>query len=178
MCLERHRQRAADRAQVAGERKLSGELVSGQWPRGKLAGRHEDAQRDRQIEAPGFFRQVGRRQVDRDFPARKFELGVLQCGPHALPAFLDFGIRQTDQVEGGQTRREMDLDRDRRRIETGKGPAVEDGKRHSSVLAVHDRGAQAYLSFVRTRPTSRPSSSVTRASSASSFSRVRARTRV
>ena len=43
MRLERHRQRAADRTQIAGQCELAGELVSGQRCRGQLSGRGENA---------------------------------------------------------------------------------------------------------------------------------------
>jgi len=42
-----------------------------------LTGGCEDAERDRQIEAPGLFRQISRSQIDSDAAGGKFEARVL-----------------------------------------------------------------------------------------------------
>ena len=70
----RHGQRTADRSQVAGERQFAREFIVGQLMRRDLAGRGQDAERDRQIEASGFLAQVRRRQVDRHLARRKLRI--------------------------------------------------------------------------------------------------------
>ena len=62
----RHRERAADRAHLAGQRQLAHDRAAGQrvgasWP---LAA--EDRDRERQVEARAHLAQVRRREVDRD----------------------------------------------------------------------------------------------------------------
>ncbi len=69
---QRHRQRAADRPQLAGQRQLAGEFVAPEhraasWPR------QQHAQRDRQVEAAALLGQVRRREVDGDAPRREIE---------------------------------------------------------------------------------------------------------
>ena len=66
-----HRQRAAYRAQFAGQCQLARKFVTFKTVGRELAGSGENAQGDRQIEPPALFRQVGRRQVDRDPPRRQ-----------------------------------------------------------------------------------------------------------
>jgi hypothetical protein len=90
---EAHRQRAADRAQLARQRQLAGELVAIQQLRGDLLGRGQNAERDRQVEASGFLRQFGRGQVDGDAPAWHVEARVLQRRAHAVLGLAHFGIR-------------------------------------------------------------------------------------
>ena len=130
MRLERHCQGAANRTQIARQCELAGELVAGQCGRGQLSGCSENAQGDRQIESAGLLRQVCRRKIDRDLARRKFELRVLQRRAHPVTAFPDFGVGQSDQIERGQPSREVHFDRDRRRIESGKRAAMQDGNRH------------------------------------------------
>ena len=103
MRLERHGERAANRAQVAGERELAGELVSRCRRHRKLSRGDENAERDGQIEASRFLGQIGRRQVDGDFARRKFEMRVLQRCAHAIAALLHCGFGQADKVESGQS---------------------------------------------------------------------------
>ncbi len=59
------RQGAAHGPQLAGQRQLAGELEGLGSRRVPVAGRGEDAQRDRQVEAPRLLGHVGRCQVDR-----------------------------------------------------------------------------------------------------------------
>lgn len=92
----RHRERAAHRPQRARERQLARELAAVERAGRKLAARGENAERDRQIEAAGLLRQIGRREVDGDAPHGKLEPAVLQRGAHALAAFAHFEIGQPD----------------------------------------------------------------------------------
>ena len=55
-CLQRHRQRAADGAQLAGQPKLAGELVLALSMTGDLLRCNENADRDRQVEVTRFLR--------------------------------------------------------------------------------------------------------------------------
>ena len=112
---QHHGERAADGAQLAGQRELAGELVALERRRGDLPGGREDAQGDRQIEAPRFLGQIGRREIDRDTPRRKFELRILQRGAHAIARFAHLGVGQADEVERRKSIREVDLDFDGRR---------------------------------------------------------------
>ena len=101
-------------------------------PRGvDLPGGGEDAERDRQVEAARFLRQVGRRQADRDaLVVRELEAAGLQRRAHALARFLDLGVGQADQREARQAVGEMHLDRHRGRLEAAQGAAVDDGEGH------------------------------------------------
>ena len=101
-----------------------------------LPGRGQDAERDRQVEAARFLRQVGRRQADRDpLVVRELEAAGLQRRAHPLARLLDFGVGQTHQREARQAVGEMHLDRDRGRFEAAQGTTVDDGKGHGSKAA-------------------------------------------
>ena len=72
-----HRERAADRAQVAGERQLARELMRRE-PLGRdLRGGREDAERDRQVEPAALLGQVRRCEVDGDAARGELEAAVL-----------------------------------------------------------------------------------------------------
>ena len=130
LCADRHRQRAPHGAQLSAERELAREFETAQRVSRKLAGRGEYAERDRQIEAAGFLRQIRGREVDRDVARGKLEVRVLQRRAHAIARFLHFGFRQADDGEARKTIGEMHFHRDRRRVHAREGPAVEDCKRH------------------------------------------------
>ena len=98
---QRHGERAAHRAQLAGERELARELVAVERLQRELAARGEDAERDRQVEAAGVLRQVGRREIDRDAPRGKLEMRVVERRAHAVARFAHLGIGQADDVERG-----------------------------------------------------------------------------
>jgi FtsP/CotA-like multicopper oxidase with cupredoxin domain len=66
------------------------------FPSGR-AGGGENAERDRQIEAAGLLRQVGRREVDREFSGWEIELRVLQRGASvAQPTSVTIRMRFVD----------------------------------------------------------------------------------
>ena len=111
-CPIGHCQRAADRAQLAGQRKFPGIFVFGEFIGGDLSGRGEYAERDGQVEAPAFLGQVGGSEVDRDAPGGKIKTAILQRGAHAVLAFFDLGFRQAHDGEVGQAVGEMHLDGD------------------------------------------------------------------
>ena len=126
-----HRQRAAHRPQLAAERELARELECRQPSGIDLPARREDAERNWQVEAAGFFRQVGGREVDGDALVRgKLKPAVLDCGAHPLARFLDFGIGQADQREARQAVGQMHFDRDLGRRERVECAAVDDGEGH------------------------------------------------
>ena len=93
---ERHRQRAACRAQLARQRQFAGELVLVQARGGDLFGGGEDTERDRQVEAARFFLQIGGGEVDGDALGGKFEAAVLDGGPHTVLGFFHLRIGQPD----------------------------------------------------------------------------------
>ena len=124
-----HRERAAYRTQVAGQRQLAGEFEAFERGHIDLTARREDTQRDRQIEAAGFLRQIGRRQIDRDaLVVWKLQAAVQQRCAHPLARFLHFGIGQPDQREVRQAVREVHLDRDFGGEQRMQRPAVDDGE--------------------------------------------------
>ncbi len=132
--LQGHGQRAANRPQLAGQRQFAGEFVIGQGRRRDLPAGGEDAEGDRQVEAPGLLGQVGRRQVDGDALAGKLEAGIDDGGAHAVTRLLDLGIGQADQRKAGQAAGQMGLDDDRRRVQAIQSATVGDGQRHAAGL--------------------------------------------
>jgi hypothetical protein len=120
MRLERHRQRSTDRPQFAGQCQLARELVGSECRRRNLPRCCQDPERDRQIESARLLGQVGGGEIGCDPACRKLEMRVLQCGTHAVPTFLDLGLRKTHKVARRQATGKMHLDRDRRRVEAGE----------------------------------------------------------
>ncbi len=98
-----HAQRTPDRAQGAAERELAGKFVAGQRGAVDLAAGGQNAERNRQIEAPRLFGQIGRRQVDCDaLVVRPIEPGVQNGRAHPLARLLHLGIGQPHQRQAGQ----------------------------------------------------------------------------
>jgi hypothetical protein len=128
--VEGHRQRTADRSQCAGQRQLARKFVARERRGRQLLGGGENAERDRQIEAARFLRQIRRCEIHRDLAGRKIELRVLQRGAHALARFLHLGFWKTDKVERRQPAGEMHLDGDQRRVDAGEAARENDGERH------------------------------------------------
>ena len=125
-----HRERAANRAQFTRQRKLTGEFVDVELVLRQLSARRENADGDRQVEAPRLLRQVGRRETHGDFSLWKLELRVLQRGANAVARLAHFGLRKPDDVDAGQPAREMDLDADAGCRHAGQRAAVDDGDGH------------------------------------------------
>src|SRR4030095_6646011 len=166
---------SANRPQRASERELSREFVRRERGRGNLARRREYADCDRQIEAAGFLRQVGRREIHRDLASGKLELRILQRRAYALARFLDLGVRKTHQIECRQPAGKMTLDSDRCGLQACEGARVDNRQRHrclagNAIGSKSRRGAPGDYSVLLGG--SRFSISARRASSASSFSRV------
>jgi hypothetical protein len=128
----RHGERTAHRAQLARERELARELVRIELRGGQLTGRSEDAERDRQVEAAAFLRQLGRREIDRDPPRRELEAAVRERSAHAFAAFLHLRLREPDDGEAGEPGPDVHLDVDRGGVEPGERPAAHDRKRHQA----------------------------------------------
>jgi len=68
---------------------------------GYLPRRRQHAERDRQVEAPRFLRQVGRGEVDGDLARRKLEVRVLKCRTHAVARLADFGVGRPTRLKAG-----------------------------------------------------------------------------
>lgn len=132
-CLQRHGQRAAHRAQLAGEREFAGKFMAGQAGRRNLPAGGEDAEGDRQVEAPGFLGQVGRGQVYGDAAGGVLEAGIDDRGTDAVACLANFGVGQADQGQSGQPVGQVHLDGDRRRVEAVESPAEGDGQRHELI---------------------------------------------
>ncbi len=111
---ERHRERALHGSQLACQRELAGELEALEPREVELAGGGQDAERDRQVEAPRLLRQVGRREADGDaLVVRELEAAGLQRRAHPFARFLDLGVGQADEREARQAVGQMHLDRHR-----------------------------------------------------------------
>ena len=106
---DRDRQRAGDGPQLAGQCQLADELVLSQFVRGDLAGRRQNAERDRQIKATAVFRQISRGEVDGDALGGEVELGRQQGRADPILALFDRRFRQADDAETGQAGRQMGL---------------------------------------------------------------------
>ncbi len=127
---KRHRERAADRAQLAGERELAREFVIIEPAARQLPARGENADGDGQVESAGFLRQIGRRETDRHLARRKFEARVLQRCAYAIACLAHFGFGEPDDVHAGQAAGQMHFDTDGRRRDAGQRAAVDDGDGH------------------------------------------------
>ena len=116
-------QYAGDPFQRAIEPELAEKFVPVEPLARRLTRRGEYAQRDRKIEPPTVFGQVGRREIHRDASSRKFESGIGQRGPHSLFTFANRGGRQTDDGENRQPGAEVHFNRNRRRAQANLRPA-------------------------------------------------------
>jgi len=93
---------------------------------GVLAGGAQGAERDRQIETPAFLGKIGGGEIDRDPPVGKLELVVDECAMHPVLALAHRHLGQTHDRHRRQSARELDLDRDRRRLDPEPSAAVKD----------------------------------------------------
>jgi hypothetical protein len=128
-----HGQGAAHRPQFARERELAREFVGLEPRRLDLPARGQDAQRDGQVEAARILGQVGRREVDGDaLVVGELQPRVLDGRAHALARLLDFHVGQPDEREAGQSVGQVDLDRDRGRLQAEQGAALHQRQTHCS----------------------------------------------
>jgi hypothetical protein len=151
MRFQGHRQRAANRPQIASQSKLAGEFVAAEGIARNLPGGGKNSQRDGQVEATRFLGQVGGREVD-SYPARgKVEPRVLQGGANAIAALLDLGLGQSDQIECRQPAGKVNLDFNRRRVEPGERTAVQDGYGHAYAFSPQEslEGASGAAGLLR-----------------------------
>src|ERR1700693_6061509 len=77
-----------------------------------LAGGHENADGDWQIERSTFFADIGRREVHGDAPRWNLEARIHERSTHTLAALLDCVRRQADNRPLRQPLRGVDLDDD------------------------------------------------------------------
>jgi hypothetical protein len=127
---QRHGERAAHGAQLAGERELARKLVAFQALARDLARGGENTERDRKIEASALLRELGWREIDRDAPGGKSEVAVHQGRAHPFPALTNLRVRETHDREARQAVAEMNLDGHVRGVEPGERTAVHDRKGH------------------------------------------------
>ena len=114
-------QHAADRPELAGETELAVELAccSSVFSREfALPGRQQDAERDGQVVAAAFLRQIRGREIHRDAAGGNSKPAVDERGAHALLAFAHRGFGHADDGERGQPAAEVHFDVDARRRET------------------------------------------------------------
>ena len=112
--MQRRQEQPGDRPQLAGQTQLPVALKGA--PRGgQLAARDQQAQRDRQVKAGALFRQLDRRQIDRDTSGGKFIAGIQQRRAHALTAFPHHRRGQSHDREIRQTTPDMQFDLHQRR---------------------------------------------------------------
>jgi hypothetical protein len=113
------------------ERRPYGSNVSVQ---AQLAHRHEpvkvdcviarggkNGQRNRQIISSPNLRQIGRRQVDNNVPARKVVAGFPYCRTHPLPGFADGSVGKPNDLETARTGGYDGFDLDRPGFHTYQG---------------------------------------------------------
>ncbi|MDT4855593.1 hypothetical protein FQZ97_899540 [compost metagenome] len=131
---------AAHRAKLSAQRELACEFPARQ-PRGvDLAAGGQDAQRDRQVEAPRVLGQVGRRQVHRDaLVGRELQPGVGDGRAHAFAGFLHLGVGQAHQREAGQAVGQVDFDLHGPRVQAEQGAAAHQRQTHRNSLPVSVR---------------------------------------
>ena len=83
-----------------------------------MVGRAENTERDREVEAAPLLLPLGGREVRDDTAQRELEARVADRRAHALARFRDRGVGETHDVEMRQTIGDVDLDDDRRGLET------------------------------------------------------------
>jgi len=77
-----------------------------------LLGGDDDAYGDRQVEAGPFFADVGRGEADGDAAIGKDATGVAYSGANPLARFLHRRVRQADDIDRGQSGKQIDFDLD------------------------------------------------------------------
>ena len=106
LCSHCHRQCTRDRAQLACQGELSEKSAVLRDLFQILRGR-EDADQQRQvINRTGLFL-VGRCKIHRHAADRKLKAVVFDRGPYTLSGFFDSGVRESDDIEGRQSGRDI-----------------------------------------------------------------------
>ncbi len=116
--LQRTGQQSTRAVQLAAERQLAIQFDAREGPRRQSLRRHENADRDGEVEPAAFLGQVGRREVHRDAACRKLVATIGQRRTHPVLALLDRGFEQADHRKGWQARPDVDFDPHQRRLET------------------------------------------------------------
>ena len=106
------RQHAGDRGDRAVEAELAQHREARQRVRRDGADRRHQAERDREIIVAAFLRQVGGGEIDGDAARRQREARGDQRRAHPLARLGHRLVRQADDVEGRQSRRNLHLDVD------------------------------------------------------------------
>ncbi len=132
---DRGRQHAGDRNQRAVEPKLTERDIADQLVRGQHVHRHQEPERDGQIEVAALLLHVGRREIHRDPPRRQSQPEARERTTHPLPALGDRLVRQADNHESGEARADLHLHVDRQRLDTLEGDGIDMGD-HSAFSAV------------------------------------------
>ena len=104
------RERAAHRADLAGQRQLADHRAAVDGVVVDLAAGDEQRDRQRQVEARADLAQVGRREVHGDAPQRELEARVHQRRPHALTRLADRLVGEPDDRERRQALADVRLD--------------------------------------------------------------------
>src|SRR4029450_5398626 len=113
--------RAAHRPDSPVERKLAERRMARETLGRQLAGRGEDRERDREVEAASLLPKTGRGKVHGDPPERPLELGARDPGAHALLRLLASLVRESDDCERWDAALQMSLDLDRPGVQADEG---------------------------------------------------------
>src|SRR5207249_10463367 len=106
-----------DPAEAPVERKLAHRGVAVELVVRNLARRGEHREGDRQVVAGPLLAKAGRREVDRDAPARELELRRSYAAPDALPRLRAGAVGQADDHERRRPVPDVGLDFDASRLE-------------------------------------------------------------
>jgi len=112
------RERAARAAHAAIERDLADRGDLRERLAGRLLGRDEQAEREREVGCRAFLAAVGGREVHGHAPVRSVEPRVPQRGPDTIARLARRRIRQANHGEPGQAGAHVDLAVDRECLET------------------------------------------------------------
>ncbi len=88
--------------------------------RANLLRSNEDADGDPDVEGCPGLAQIGRRKIDRYPPWREGQATVPDRSPYALPGLLEGGVRQADDRETRQPRRDVNLDPNEATVDSAK----------------------------------------------------------
>ena len=111
LCSHCHRQCTRDRAQLACQGELSEKGAVLRDPFQVLRGCEDTDQQRQVVDRTGLFL-VCRCKVHRHAADRKLKSVVFDCSPYTLSGFFDRGIRESDDIKGRQTGRDIHLHAD------------------------------------------------------------------
>ncbi len=106
---DRGRQDAGHRRHRAVEAELAQNREAGDGIVGNGADRRHQSKRNRQIVVAPLLGQIGGRKIDGDAAGRQSEAGCDHCGPDAFARFRNGFVRQADNGERRQARRDLHL---------------------------------------------------------------------